>query len=293
MSIRACVFAAALLGGGVTAGTAQAEDGSPPLWQLKGRINSVYLLGSVHVLRNDTQPLPASILRAYQDADILYMEIDVDDLDPTEVQQFTLNNGVLPPDQTLATLLGEERYTQAKSAAEKLGLDLDLLARLEPWVVAISAVQAQVLRLGLDPNAGVEQRLARDALRDQKEIRGLETVTDQLAVFDNLSLDRQRDFLLMSLEEANELPTALDDMIGAWSRGDVERLAVVMSEEFKEFPELYEPLVVARNRNWTRQIIELLDDDSDYLVVVGTLHLAGADSVIQMLRDHGHRAKRH
>lgn len=292
MSIRACVLAAALLGGGLTASTVKADGDSPPLWQLRGRNNSVYLLGSVHVLRVDTQPLPASILRAYQDADILYMEIDVDDLDPTEVQQFTLSNGVLPPDQTLANVLGEERYTQAKSEAEKLGLDLDLLAQLEPWVVAISAVQAQVLRLGLDPNAGVEQRLARDALRDQKEIRGLETVTDQLRVFDDLPLDRQRDFLLMSLEEANELPTALDDMIGAWSRGDVERLATVMSEEFEEFPELYEPLVVARNRNWTHQIIELLDDDSDYLVVVGALHLAGADSVIQMLSDQGHRAKR-
>lgn len=292
MNIRACVLAAALLGGGVTAGTAQADGGSPPLWQLKGRNNSVYLLGSVHVLRDDTQPLSPSILRAYQDADILYMEVDVDDLDPMEVQQFTLSNGVLPPDQSLATLLGEARYSQAKSEAEKLGLDLDLLARLEPWVVALSAVQAQVLRLGLDPDAGIEQRLARDAARDQKEIRGLETVTDQLGIFDRLPLDRQRDFLLMSLEEAIDLPTALDDMIGAWSRGDVERLATVMSEEFKEFPELYEPLVVARNRNWTRQIVALLNDDTDYLVVVGALHLAGEDSVIEMLREQGHRAKR-
>ena len=291
MNVRSLLLVAALLGSGLAASPAPADSG-PPLWQLKGRNNSVYLLGSVHVLRDDAQPLAPSITRAYQDADIVYMEVDLDDLDPMEVQQFTLSNGVLPPDQSLATLLGVARYSKAKSEAEKLGLDLDQLAQLEPWVVALSAVQAQVLRLGLDPDAGIERRLARDAARDQKEIRGLETVVDQLGIFDRLPLDRQQDFLLMSLEEAIELPATIDDMIGAWSRGDIERLATMMSEEFKDFPELYEPLVVARNRNWTRQIVELLDDDADYLVVVGALHLAGADSVIEMLRERGISARR-
>lgn len=292
MKIRAVLLTAVLLGSAFVATPVAADSDSPPLWQLKGRNNSVYLLGSVHVLRDDAQPLAPSITRAYQDADIVYMEVDLDDLDPMEVQQFTLSNGVLPPDQSLATLLGAARYSKAKSEAEKLGLDLDQLAQLEPWVVALSAVQAQVLRLGLDPDAGIERRLARDAARDQKEIRGLETVVDQLGVFDRLPLDRQQDFLLMSLEEAIELPATIDDMIGAWSRGDIERLATMMSDEFKDFPELYEPLVVARNRNWTRQIVELLDDDTDYLVVVGALHLAGADSVIEMLRERGVSARR-
>jgi hypothetical protein len=289
---RALLLAAALLGGGFIAGATAADSGSPPLWELKGKSNSIYLLGSIHVLRDDATPLPPTILSAYQDADVLYMEVDVDDLDPAEVQQFTLTNGVLPPDQSLADILGPERYGQARLEAEKLGLDLDQLAQLEPWVVALTAVQAQVQRLGLDPDAGVEQRLARDAKRDQKEIRGLESVADQLGIFDRLPLERQEDFLLMSLEEAIELPVAIDDMIDAWQRGDVEQLAAVMSEDFKSFPELYEPLVLARNRNWTRQIIELLDDETDYLVVVGALHLAGEDSVIQMLRERGYRASR-
>ncbi len=287
MNRRAAAAALAALGATLMAVAAHPQSGSPPLWQLKGRNNSVYLLGSVHALRDDAQPLPAPVLRAYRDAEILYMEIDLDDLDPTEVQQFTLTNGVLPPDQTLAALMGAERYGRAKSEAQKIGLDLDQLGQLEPWVVAISAVQAQVVRLGLDPEAGVEQRLVRDAVRDQKEVRGLETVADQFRVFDRLSLDRQQDFLLMSLEEAGDLPAELEELISAWSRGDVERLAALMSEGFEQFPDLYQPLVVTRNRNWTQQIIGLLDDDSDYLVVVGVLHLVGEDSVIELLRARG------
>jgi uncharacterized protein YbaP (TraB family) len=220
------------------------------------------------------------------------MEIDLDDLDPTEVQQFTLSNGILPPEQTLAGVMGAERYTRAKGEAHKLGLDLDQLARLEPWVVAISAIQAQVMRLGLDPSAGIEQRLVQSAVRDGKEVRGLETVSAQFGVFDSLSLERQQEFLLMSLEEAVDLPQDIDQLIDAWSRGDVAALEQLMSEGFEKFPDLYQPLVVARNRNWTRQIADLLDDDKDYLIVVGVLHLAGPDSVIEMLKAQGHGARR-
>ena len=292
MSARGAVAAAAALGALLLSDIAVSQSATPAVWQLKGRQNSVYLLGSIHALRNDQQALPATLLRAYRDADVLYMEIDLDDLDPTEVQQFTLSNGILPPEQTLAGVMGAERYARAKTEAQKLGLDLDQLARLEPWVVAISAIQAQVMRLGLDPEAGVEQRLVRDAVRDGKEVRGLESVSDQFGVFDALSLERQQEFLLMSLEEAAELPQEIDKLINAWSSGDVEGLERLMTEGFEQFPDLYQPLVVARNRNWTRQIAELLDDDKDYLVVVGALHLAGPDSVIEMLKAQGHGARR-
>ena len=292
MIARAAVAAAAVLGALLLSGVAHSQSPTPALWQLDGRENSIYLLGSVHALRSDAQPLPATVQHAYRDADVLYMEIDLDDLDPTEVQQFTLTNGVLPPDRTLADLMGPERYARAKSEAQKIGLDLDQLARLEPWVVAISALQAQVMRLGLDPQAGVEQRLVRDAVRDGKEVRGLETVSDQFGVFDALSLERQQEFLLMSLEDAVELPQEIDKLIAAWSRGDVEGLERMMAEGFEQFPDLYQPLVVARNRNWTRQITALLDDDRNYLIVVGALHLAGPDSVIEMLKSQGHGARR-
>ena len=291
MTARAAVAAAAVLGA-LICGAAHSQGSAPAIWQLQGQKNSIYLLGSVHALRNDSQPLPEPLQRAYKAANVLYMEIDLDDLDPTEVQQFTVTNGILPPDRTLADVMGKEQYARAKSEAQKLGLDLDQLARLEPWVVAISAIQAQVMRLGLDPEAGVEQRLVRDAVRDGKEVRGLESVSDQFGVFDRLSLERQQEFLLMSLEDAVDLPAEIDKLITAWSRGDVVALEQLLSEGFEQFPDLYQPLVVARNRNWTRQIAELMDDEQNYLIVVGALHLAGPDSVIEMLKAQGYAARR-
>ena len=272
-------------------GAAAHAAGASPLWVIKGKTNNVYLLGSVHVLRASDYPLPAAILDAYRDAEILFMEVDLDDLDAGEALQYTLNNGSLPPDRSLRDVLGLEDFTVADMKANAIGIDLGLFARFEPWVAALAVVQAQVASLGLEPENGVEQYLLRLTQQDHKEVRGLETLADQLGVLDSLALDRQGKFLLMSLEDAEAKSEQLDEMIAAWRGGDVARLAATLSEEFADFPDLYTPLIVARNRNWTGQIVQLLDDKDDYLVVMGALHLVGKDSVIQMLNARGIRAR--
>lgn len=274
-------------GGGVAcAGAAQ-----HPLWVIEGEQNTVYLLGSIHVLRASDYPLPDALVRAYEEAEILYMEVDLDDLDEAQAVTFTIGNGTLPPDQTLADVLGPERFEEAQKRAATLGIDLGMLARFEPWVAALTVVQAQLAQLGLEPDQGVEQHFKRLAARDAKEIRGLETLPDQLGILDGLSLQRQGDFLMMSLEESASIASELETLIRAWRTGDSARLASTLTDEFAEFPDLYGSLIVARNRNWTEQIRELLDDEQDYLVVVGALHLVGRDSVIELLRQKRVRAR--
>lgn len=284
----ACV----VLGGWLSFGGGIACAGTPqhPLWVVKGKQNTVYLLGSIHVLRASDYPLPDAFARAYEEAEVLYMEVDLDDLDEAQAIAFTIGNGTLPPDQSLAEVLGPERFEQAQERAAALGIDLGLLARFEPWVAALTVVQAQIAQLGLEPDQGVEQHFKRLAMRDAKEIRGLETLSDQLGALDGLSLQRQGDFLMMSLEESASLAAELETLIRAWRSGDAARLASTLTDEFGEFPDLYSSLIVARNRNWTEQIQALLDDQQDYLVVVGALHLVGKDSVIELLRQKRVRA---
>lgn len=257
-----------------------------PLWVIEGKQNTVYMLGSVHVLRESDYPLPKVIDSAYRDAEVVYMEIDLDDMAAGEALQYTLANASLPEGRTLRDILGLADFTAADVKANAIGVDLSMFSQFEPWVAALAVVQAQISHLGLDADQGVEQYLLRMALRDEKEVRGLETLSDQLGVLDGLSLERQGKFLLMSLEESSEMPGQLDAMISAWRRGDGEELAKVLGEEFGDFPDLYQSLIVARNRNWTRQILELLDDEDDYLIVVGALHLVGDDSVLEMLSEH-------
>jgi len=255
-----------------------------PLWEVQGRANRVAILGSIHFLRPGEQELAPAILRAYEEADFILMELDLDDLDAVSAQATTKQLGMDPNGRTLDQLLGERAYTLAQSRARDLGLDLDALRPFEPWIAAIMVTQLQLDRLGFDAQSGVEQRLLRLAARDHKEIRGLETLEAQLTIMDRLSPRAQREFLLESLDEAADMEERIEVIVSAWEAGDTATLEREFLGELRGQRELYERLVVERNRAWAQQLAPLLERERrDVLVVVGTLHLVGPDSLLGML----------
>ncbi|HEY7640888.1 MAG TPA: TraB/GumN family protein [Steroidobacteraceae bacterium] len=258
------------------------------LWSLQGKTNKVYLLGSIHMLKA-TETLPPAIDAAYRDAEALVMEIDMDDLDAAKMQQDVLELATQPADGTLQQQLGPDVYKQFVNKVQPLGVDPALLDRFKPWFAAITLVEVQMMKLGFDPASGVEQRLTRRAAEDHKPIRGLETAREQLQIMDRLPDKQQREFLLYSVDDAGRMASELDDLLSAWRRGDAPTMAKLLQQGFDEYPDLYRPLTVERNRKWIPQIEQLLDDHDDYLVVVGALHLVGKDSVIDLLERKGYK----
>ena len=283
-------FLLVLLGSAALA--AEASRPQHVLWSVKGRTNTVYLLGSVHFL-SESEKLPAVVDETYAKASALVMEIDMDDLDPMEMQQATLELGFLPPDRSLEQQLGAETYAKVAAKARDLGLDPAVLAHFRPWLAAITLVQLHMAHMGLDPESGVERRLAARAAADRKPIHGLETVRQQLGMLAALDEVQQREFLLYSVEDTERMTREIDDLLQAWRKGDTQRLAALLAEGFEQFPDLYRPLTVDRNRQWLGKLRQLLNEPQDYLVVVGTLHLVGKDSVIDLLERERYRVVQH
>ena len=280
-----------LIGSGLTA-PSQARDTPFLLWSVAGIENTVYLLGSVHLLGSETLAWSPALEAAYADAEKLVFAIDLDDLDPGEVQQAALQLGLLPPGETLEGVLGAQTFAAMAAHARDLGLDPDRLQSLRPWLAALTLVQAQMSALGLSREAGVEQRFLARASRDGKDVLGLETPEQGLSALASLSMERQREFMAYTLIEADTMATQLDEMMAAWKSGDTAQLTALLDRGFAEFPDLYGPLTVARNREWTAILADLLDDPDDYLVVVGALHLVGEDSVIDLLEARGYEVLR-
>ncbi len=260
------------------------------LWSLQGKTNTVYLLGSVHLLQ-ESEKLPAAVDSAYADAEALLMEIDMDDLDPAQMQLAATELAMLPEGQSLQQLLGPQTYEQFATKARALGVEPAMLERFRPWFAAITLVQLQLMKLGFDPESGVERRLTRRATSDKKPIQGLETAREQLEIMARLPEKQQREFLLYSVDDAERMASEVDKLIAAWRSGDATAMAKLLQEGFDEYPDLYRPLTVERNRKWIPQIEQLLDDRDDYLVVVGALHLVGTDSVIDLLERKGYKVK--
>lgn len=269
------------------AATADPGDHPIPMWLVEGEQNRIYLLGSVHMLRKTDYPLPSAIEAAYQEADSLVMEIDMDDLDPAASQAIVTRLGVIQDDRTLRDLMGEDLYEQAQASALAMDIPLEMLAKSEPWLAAITIEQLALNRIGFNPMYGIEMHLLGKAVQDGKEIGGFESLEEQLNFLDGLSLNAQRDLLLQTLDESIDLQSEMSDLIDAWHHGDLQFLEEEMLSEMANYPELYRALIVDRNRRWLDVIDTMLDDEDDYLIVVGALHLIGDDGVPAMLSSRG------
>jgi hypothetical protein len=258
-----------------------------PLWELTNTSNRIRLLGSIHFLRAADYPLDPAITAAFDDADVVLMEIDMDDLDPVASSQTISTLAVDSRGRKLPELLGPDVWRAASAEARELGLDLAPLAPFEPWYAAIVVTQQRLAQLGFDPSLGIEARMAADARKRGKEIRGLETLESQLGTLDTLSPQAQRLFLQSTLEEAGEAGEIADAMIAAWKTGDVKALDAELLGSVRDQPEVYRALILRRNENFASAIGDLVNDPEDYLVVVGALHLVGPDSVLHMLARDG------
>jgi uncharacterized protein YbaP (TraB family) len=262
-----------------------------PVWALKGERNTVYLAGSVHVLRAADSKLPAAFDKAYADSAALVMESDLDDLDPAEIQGWMLQNGMYLTEGSLKETIGRERFERLQVESNKLGLPVEMVDRLEPWVAAMTLAQMQLMKLGFDPQQGVEMQLVARAKTDGKEITGFETMPEQLGFLDRLDTEDQIRFLDMTIEEMHDTEQSVDELVTAWRTGNAVKLAALLSDEFDVAPALYTTLVTERNRRWMPELERLLKDDRNYLVVVGALHLVGKGGLLELTKAQGFEAR--
>jgi uncharacterized protein YbaP (TraB family) len=265
----------------------RADGALHTLWELHGKHNTVYLLGSIHVLRLSDYPLAPVMLEAYSNAKSVIMEVNLEEIGSADVQSEMLTSAVLPDGKTLPDVLGQQRYGRADALAHEVGVELSAFDQFAPWFAAEAISQLQLTQLGFQPEAGVEMYFMERARTDGKSVAGLETVHDQISLFQNMPLDTQAEYLISSLEQAHDLPKEVDTMVQAWQHGDTHWFANQLQSELGRDPRLYESVLAARNRKWIPKIEALLNDDKNYLVIVGTGHLVGQGSVIELLKKDG------
>ena len=259
------------------------------LWKAQGSENTVYILGSIHLLKRDSAALKPIVQEVFSKSKRLVFEIDLLNEGPAKFQQLLMQKGVNLDGKLLAQQLSPETYALTARRAGELGVDLKLLAPLKPWVVALTMVVMQLQKLGYDPSLGIDHQLAQRAKQANKPVAGLETAEFQMDIFNHLTLAQQEMFLRQSLLEMELLGEAVEDMVGAWSSGDVERGEKLFLASLRAFPELKEQVLDRRNRRWLPQIEQFLQQGDDILVVVGTAHLLGAHGIIELLKQRGYK----
>lgn len=269
-------------------GSLNAHAGSP-VWAIHGDHNTVYLAGSVHLLKANDSRLPAAFDRAYGGSKALVMELDVSKVDQMQAAGWMLEHGMLKEGTSLRATIGEDRYRRVSAEAERLGVPMEAADMLQPWALGLQLLEMQYMQLGFDPQQGVEQQLQHRAQTDGKPISGLETMEEQLGVLQTMSYSDQARFLDMVVTEMHDVESETNSVVNAWRTGDAAKLSALLSDEYKSFPALYRVLVTDRNKRWVPQIEKLLHGSQDYFVIVGALHLVGDGGLLELMRRDGYK----
>lgn len=256
------------------------------LWRISDGKNSAFVLGSIHYLRKENYPLSKAILDALEASNTLVLEIDLN-ADGGTVQRAILAKAAYADGSTLAQNVAPETYQLATQRATELGLDMRILQPMKAWFVALNLVAIKLQSLGVDASAGVDRYLAARAKAAGKPTRGLETLEFQIGLLDQLSKTDQELMLRETVRELDLLDKNFDDIVQSWKRGDAEALTALLLAGMKEYPEIYQKVIVERNRRWVPEI-EKFVQQGGVMVTVGAAHLLGPDGVIEILKAKGY-----
>lgn len=266
------------------------SSNEPALWVVRDHDSTIYLFGTVHLLRPETQWRTPSIDEAMSRADELWFEIaDVDN--PNAALPYIQRYGLSTT--PLSRRVGPEMFARVTEVTDALGLPAQAIEAMQPWLVGLTISSMGIVQAGYDPTSGVEIRLKSTWAETGRPVRELETVEQQMRFFADMPESAQIEFLEAAIEGYNDGAAMLDGLVDAWAVGDVTAMERIMLDEMREqWGGTYEVLIVERNRNWAEQIETLLQGSGTAFIAVGAGHLIGPDSVQVFLEQRGIASER-
>jgi uncharacterized protein len=258
------------------------------LWKATKGGSTMYLVGSVHLLAKDYYPLNPVLESAFKDSDRLVEEVDLGEMMATENQLNMLMEGMLPSGQSLESVVSKATFDQVSKRLEGLGMPVEPLKRMKPWLLAITLLGMEWQKAGFEAELGLDKHFYDLARTAGKPVEGLETISFQIAQFDGMSKEEQENLLAETLKELDTQQTEVTKLADAWKVGDVATVERIVLQDLKSDTRLYQRMLVDRNRNWVPKIEAIAAKGGRPFIVVGAAHLVGSDGVIAMLRTRGY-----
>ena len=277
------------------AGGAQARAPAiarPAMWAVSDADTTVYLFGTIHLLPQNYSWRSPQLDQAVNGSQQLMVETIVDENNPHEMLAalsslaFSRN---LPP---IAERVPLSKRSALDTAIRKSGIPPATFNQMETWAAAFMLLGNQFRAMGLKGGEGVETVLRNSFTVQGKAVGQLESNREQLSFFDALPEAAQRMLLEGAIEAPKSMRKDFAGMLSAWTRGDVDAIAKVFNRDLSSSPELRDALLKRRNANWSRWIAQRMASPGSVMIAVGAGHLAGSDSVIEMLRRDGFEVRR-
>ncbi len=259
------------------------------LWRVQSKTNTVYVLGSLHLFKKEVYPLNQKIENAFDQSDILVVEANVNDIKKVDIQKLA-ESAFYPANDTLEKHLSAETYEWVKKETGELGIPIELINKQKPWFLSMTLVALESLKLGFDPNHGIDKYFLKRA-EGKRKILELESLDYQIDLLSKFSDKDQELFLIYTLKDLNIIEQELGKMTRAWTTGNAKDMETILTRsvsEDKRLSSIFEKLIYERNRKMVSRIEDFLRGKETYFVIVGAGHLVGNQGIIEILKRKGY-----
>jgi uncharacterized protein len=271
------------------------------VWRVTNAKASFYLVGSIHALNRKDYPLPLPYELALKDAKRLLFEFDPNR--GPEFEKKLAAAGKYPPGQSIRSKIDPKLFAWLRENISAVSIehhrskksparvaDFDTSIGYKPWWIAQHLVDTRNSS-NMSTSHGLDDYLVSGARKMGKEIDGLESIDEHVAVLGGLS-DRDSETLLRdALRPSNTGPGDIDRMRKAWRNGDTATLWAGDARSRKEAPGIAARLVDDRNVKWIPRIEAELKTGKPTAIVAGALHFSGPNSVIALLQARGYKVE--
>ncbi|MCJ8313012.1 MAG: TraB/GumN family protein [Saccharospirillaceae bacterium] len=251
---------------------------------IKGKEQVVFFGGTIHLLRASDYPLPKQFDIAYQQADELFFEVDLEEATSQSAQIKMMQGLMLKNGETIQDKISKENYDTLESYLTKVGMPIEQMKLFTPEGLSLILSSQAIVALGFTPQ-GVDQFYNDLAKKDGKKLGFLETLDEQIAFITNMQADANK-IMQYTFRDIDNLKNIMDGMVKSWREGT--QIKAIVEEMKNDFPQIYQSLIVTRNNNWIDLLeLQFLDDETEF-VLVGVGHLTGEDSVLSILEAKGY-----
>ena len=257
-------------------------NADPALWVIKDDDTTIYLFGTVHVLKDNIKWFDGGVKAAYDASQEVVFEIDTSD--PQAMQSVVMKLAIDPDGPTLTQKLGPDLAASLDKALKDVGVPMAAFEKFEPWIVPVIMTGAVLVKAGYKPDSGVETQLTAALKKDGKTLGALETAEEQMGFFDNLPEAVQIAFLKSTIADLPKTGPGLDEMVAEWAKGNPEALDALLNKALTTTPELEKVLINDRNVRWADWIEKRMAKPGTVFMAVGAGHLAGKNSVQEKLK---------
>lgn len=262
-------------------------------WKATSGSTVTYLLGSIHLGSKDMYPLPKEVEDAFESSTALAVEADINHLDMQKMQSLVMEKGLYAGDDVLWNHVSPETRKRVEQFCEKYGIPAAGLAKLKPWVVAVTLPVLLMMKNGMDPNLGIDKYFLDKAGKapDKKRVVEIESAEWQINLLSGFNDKLLEESLAAGLDQADQMQDTVKRIQELWLSGDAEGLDRLTRETLRGPEQVTRALLQDRNPHMADVVEQFLKGKEQAFVVVGAAHLVGKDGVVRILEKRGYKVE--